>query len=69
MKKFSYIFIVLAIALSIYNATKLDFNNLLQGDSLVATISIVAAMCVIMILLIFLTSKKIEEKVKNHNKK
>jgi hypothetical protein len=68
MKKFSYIFIVLAIALSIYNATKLDFNNLLQGDSLVAVISIVAAMCVIMILLIFLTSKKIEEKVKNHKK-
>ncbi|MGH1387276.1 hypothetical protein [Kordia sp.] len=69
MKKFSYIFIVLAIALSIYNATKLDFNNLLQGDSLVAVISIVAAMCAIMILLIFLTSKKIEEKVKNHKKK
>ena len=69
MKKFSYIFIVLAIVLSIYNATKLDFNNLLQGDSLAATICIVAAMCAIMILLIFLTSKKIEEKVKNHTKK
>lgn len=68
MKKFSYIFIVLAIILSIYNATKLDFDNLLQGDSLVAVVSIVAAMCVILILLIFLTSKKIEEKVKNHNK-
>lgn len=68
MKKFSYIFIVLAIILSIYNATKLDFDNLLQGDSLVAVVSIVAAMCVILILLIFLTSKKIEDKVKNHNK-
>ncbi|WP_298507292.1 hypothetical protein [uncultured Kordia sp.] len=68
MKKFSYIFIVLAVILSIYNATKLDFNNLFQGDSLVAAISIVAALCAIMILLIFLTSKKIQEKIDNHKK-
>jgi len=68
MKTFSYIFIALAVVLSIYNATKLDFDNLLQGDSLVAVISIVAALCAIMILLIFLTSKKIQEKIDNHKK-
>ncbi|WP_046755981.1 hypothetical protein [Kordia jejudonensis] len=66
MKLFTYIFIAIATLLCIYNATKLDFSNLLQGDSLVALISIVASLCAILILLIFMTSKKIEDKVKKN---
>jgi hypothetical protein len=65
MKIFTYILITIATLLSIYNATKLDFANLLQGDSLVALISIVASLCAVLILLIFMTSKKIEDKVNN----
>ncbi|MBC8754245.1 hypothetical protein H2O64_06145 [Kordia sp. YSTF-M3] len=67
MKIFTYILITIATLLSIYNATKLDFANLLQGDSLVALISIVAAMCAVLILLIFMISKKIEDKVNNRD--
>lgn len=68
MKTFSYIAMVLAIIISIYSTTKLDFSNILQGESLIALISIVSAFCVILILLIFLTSKRIEEKIKNNAK-
>jgi hypothetical protein len=43
----------------------LDFNNLLEGDSFVALIGIVASFCAVLILLIFKMSKSIEEKFKN----
>lgn len=65
MKIFIYILIAVATLLCIFNATKLDFSNLLEGDSLVALISIVASLCAILILLIFMTSKKIQDKVNN----
>lgn len=65
MKIFTYILITIATLLCIYNATKLDFSNLLEGESLIALIGIVASLCAILILLIFNTSKKIEDKLKN----
>ncbi|KAB8151507.1 hypothetical protein EZY14_018470 [Kordia sp. TARA_039_SRF] len=68
MKKFSYIVIIIAILLSIYSATKLDFDNLLEGESMVAVISIVAALCAILIILIYLTSKKIQDKINDSKK-
>ncbi len=58
------ILIFLALGLAIYNITLLDFDNLFQGDSLVACIGILASACAILLLLIFATSKKIEKKVK-----
>ena len=67
MKIFTYILITLATLLCIYNATKLDFSNLLQGDSLVALISIVASLCTVLILLIFMISKKIQNKANNRD--
>lgn len=65
MKTFTYVLIAIATLLCIYNATKLNFENLLEGDSLVALISIVASLCAVLILLIFMTSKKIQDKVNN----
>lgn len=65
MKIFTTILIVVAFALIAFNVTMLDFNNLFEGDSLVALIGIAAAMCAMLILLIFRMSKKIEEKLKN----
>lgn len=50
--------------LIIFNATKLDFDNLLVGDSSVAAFSILAGMCSFMLLGILLISKKIASKVK-----
>lgn len=58
------ILILLAAILIAYNVTLLDFDALLVGDSLIAAIGIVASLCAIVLLLIFMTAKKIEEKVK-----
>jgi energy-converting hydrogenase Eha subunit H len=62
MKIFSYTLIALATGLIIFNATKLNFSNLLEGESTVAVICILAALCVILLLLILRTSKQIEQK-------
>jgi Mg2+ and Co2+ transporter CorA len=62
MKVAIYIFIGLAIALIIFNSFKLNFDNLLEGDSAVAVISIVAAACVILLMLILKASRKIAGK-------
>ena len=64
MKIFNYIVIAVIVGLIAVNATMLDFNNLFQGDSLVALIGIVALLCAICILLIYRTSKLIDEKTK-----
>ena len=58
------ILIFLALALAAYNVTMLDFDNLFEGNSLVACIGILASLCAIVLLLIFWTSKRIQEKVK-----
>ncbi len=63
-KKFIVILIILALALIAYNVTLLNFENLLEGDSAIALIGIVASLCAIVLLLIFITSKKIQEKSK-----
>ncbi len=62
-KSLIIVLIVLAILLIAYNATVLDFDNPVAGDSLIALIGIVAALCAIVLLLIFITAKKIEKKV------
>lgn len=64
MKIFTYVAVVVILALIVFNVTMLDFNNLFQGDSLVALIGIVALLCGICILLIFRTAKLIDTKIK-----
>lgn len=64
MKIFSYVIIVFAVALLVLNITMLDFNNLFQGDSLIAIIGIVAVLCAVCIVLIYRMSKMIDEKTK-----
>ncbi len=51
---------VIALALTFFNATKLDFNNLLEGESFTAVLTIVAALCAVLLLQILRLSKKIE---------
>jgi len=63
MKIASIILSVIALGLIIFNITKIDFNNPLQGESTIALIEIIAALIAIMILAIFTISKKIEKKV------
>jgi len=54
----------LAFALGIYNATKLNFEALFEGESIVALITIMASLCAIVLMLILLVSKRIERKFK-----
>jgi hypothetical protein len=65
MKIFTTILIAIALLLIAYNVTLIDFKKPLEGNSAVALIGIVAALCAVLILLIFKMSKKIEDKLKN----
>ena len=62
-KTFTVILIVLAILLIAYNVTLIDFNNPFEGNSIIALIGILAALCAIVLLLIFMTSHKIQNKI------
>ncbi len=57
------ILLILAVGLITYNATLVNYQQPLEGKSVIALIGIVAALCAIVLLLIYLASKKIEEKV------
>ncbi|SHG90757.1 hypothetical protein [Winogradskyella jejuensis] len=61
MKAFTLIATIVAIALVIFNATKLNFDALLEGESATAVMTIIAGLCAILLLQIFRVSKKIEK--------
>ena len=63
MKIFTLVISIIALALVVFNITKLDFNNLLEGDSTIALIGIVASLSVLALLFIFKKSKAIQEKL------
>jgi len=63
MKIFTNLLVALALGLIVFNISLLDFNHLLEGNSMVAFIGIAASLCAVLILLIFKMSKKIEEKM------
>ena len=64
MKIFIHILTLLAVALIIFNTTQLNLDALLEGQSLIALITIIASLCAIMLLQILRISKKIEAKSK-----
>ncbi|MFS4466418.1 hypothetical protein [Maribacter sp. 2210JD10-5] len=59
----SIILMVLALALITYNVTLIDFADPFQGDSIIAMIGIMASLCAVVLLLIFIASKKVQKKV------
>ena len=61
MKILTYVLTLIAVALIIYNATKLNFDALLDGESFTAVITIIAALCAVVLLQILRISKKIEK--------
>ena len=65
MKIASIIFSVISIGLIIFNCTKINFNDPLSKDSSAALIGVVSGFIVLVILLIFYFSKKIEQKSKS----
>ena len=60
MKLFTYIFTIIAIGLIVYNATRIDWNTPFEGQSIVGLITILAALCGIILLQVLRISKKIE---------
>lgn len=58
-----FVLLILALGLVAYNVTIVDFQDPLEGDSLIALIGILAALCAIVLLLIYNTSKKIQKKI------
>ncbi len=65
MKVFTYLITVLAVVLIVYNATKINFSALFEGESIIAIITILSALCAIILLQILRVSKKIEAKNKS----
>ena len=64
MKILTIILSIIAVALIIYNSTKVDLDTPFEGDSITAIITIVAAICALLLLQILRVSKKIEQKNK-----
>jgi hypothetical protein len=64
MKIFIYTLLAIAVGLIIFNITLLDFENLLEGNSLIALIGIIASMCAVCVLIIFKVAKNIDEKTR-----
>jgi len=62
-KTLTYILIIFGIALIAYNVTLVNFENPLEGNSIIAIIGIIASLCAIALLLIYITSKKIQKKL------
>lgn len=65
MKYLAIIIIILASGLGVFNATKINFEAPFEGDSIIGVITVVAALCAIMLMLILMVSKQIEAKMKN----
>lgn len=69
MKIFIYILIALGMASVIYNAIQLDFSNLFEGDSFIASVSVLGSLCAVILLVILRVSMMIAEKEKvNRNR-
>lgn len=64
MKILIYALMALALGLAAFNATRLDFNALLEGDSGLALNLVLVGLSTFVLLLILLISKKIAAKKK-----
>lgn len=60
MKLYIIIGSILAIALIVFNATKLNITAPFEGESFTAILAILAGLCALIILQILRVSKKIE---------
>jgi len=64
MKYFTILVTIVAAVLIIYNARMLDFNDLFEGQSIIALITIFASLCAIIILQVLRLSKRVDDKLK-----
>lgn len=64
MKILTTVLSVIAGGLIIFNLTKIDTDHLFEGESVIALITIFAALCAILLLQILRISKRIESQSK-----
>jgi hypothetical protein len=64
MKYFTILVTIIATALIVYNTTMLDFDNLFEGQSVIALITIFSSLCAIVILQVLRLSKQVDRKLK-----
>lgn len=62
-KTLSIIFILIALGLIAYNVTLVNFTNPFEKNSTIALIGIMASLCAIVLLLVFVASKKVQDKL------
>jgi hypothetical protein len=67
MKYFTILVTIIAAGLIIYNARMLNFNNLFEGQSIIALITILASLCAIVILQVLRLSKRVGDKLKGRD--
>ena len=65
MKIFILLLNIIALALIVFNVTKVNFETPFKGESLIALITIFASLCVVLLLQILRLSKRIERLSKN----
>jgi hypothetical protein len=64
MKIVTYVLMAIAFAMVIFNLTMIDYSQLSHEKNMVAIIGVVAAVCAILILLIFRLTTSLSEKIK-----
>ena len=65
MKNLIYVLGAIAVALVVFNLFQIDYADAFTGDSLVAVIGVVAGVCAILLLVILLLAKKIQQRMRD----
>ena len=65
MKNLIYVLGAIALVLVVFNLFQIDYNNAFTGDSLVAVIGVVAGLCAVLLLVILLLAKKIQQRLRD----
>jgi hypothetical protein len=63
MKIFTVIFTIIALGLVIFNISQIDWNAPLEGDNVVALITIFTSLCAIILLQILRLSKRVAQQL------
>jgi xanthosine utilization system XapX-like protein len=64
MKKLIYVLGALALVLVVFNLFQIDYADPFTGDSLIAIIGVVAGLCAVLLLVILLLAKKIQQRMR-----
>ncbi|MES2865126.1 MAG: hypothetical protein V4666_13455 [Bacteroidota bacterium] len=64
MKIFTYIVIAFSLITIVFNATKVSLDKPFEGESTIALIGIIASFCAIVIVSLFMVSRKLVEQTK-----